>query len=92
MIFYQKALIKLPGQKSFSIQLNYDFDKYFRDVYINEYSKLQKVENVLFFDFEDIPDDFIEYAERVLIYGRGVGNYQHMPTEKIKYNVSIIGA
>lgn len=93
LMFYQKSLIKRPGQKDFSIKLNYDFDKYFKNIYINEYMRLQRVDNVLMFQFEDLSEDFLEYAETVLIFGRGVGNYQHEPTEKrLIDNASTIGA
>ena len=73
LLQYQNAVLKTPFPKDEFLSAEYDFYKYFSDVYVNHYTPLQKKTVCLCMDASDIPHSFPEYARRVIWYGRKGG-------------------
>lgn len=73
LISYQKSVIKTPYSLSGQLEFDYDFYKYFTNIYKNNYSVLEKKHIILLVDSSDIPTDFAEYGKRVIWYGRKGG-------------------
>ena len=74
---YQKNIIKYPGRNVFEIPLEYDFYNYFRNVYINDYKPLRKIKNTLRINDENLPDNWEDYARKIVWYGRKGGKNIH---------------
>ncbi len=73
LLLYQKSVLKTPYSKGCQLNLEYDFYKYFINVYKNSYSPLEPLVNTLLIDSSDTPDDLAEYAKKVIWFGRKGG-------------------
>ncbi len=80
---YQSSVVKNPYSKSAILELNFDFYKYFTDIYNGcNNPELAQKPNKLFIDSSEVSDNLIEYARNTVWYGRKGG--QNIIT-KIKY-------
>lgn len=70
---YQKAVVKTPYSKGTHLKLKYDFCSFFNSAYVNNYIKLKKVPNQLFFDASEVSSDLHEYAKNTIWFGRKGG-------------------
>ena len=73
LLKYQKELLKTPGLKHKTVELDYDFYTYFGNISKEEYMPLEKKKVVLSVDCPKNPDDFFEYARINIWYGRRRG-------------------
>ncbi len=83
LLSYQKNIVKNPYSKGCSLSLDFDFYKYFSDIYENDYRPLEAKSHILEIDSRDTPEDLPQYAKKVVWYGRKGG--QNI-IKKIKYN------
>lgn len=70
---YQKAIIKTPYSADCELKLNYDFYRYFRNIYENSYSPPEKGSFTVKVNASGIPRDLTEYAEKIIWFGRKGG-------------------
>lgn len=73
LLSYQKAVTKTPYSTGTDLTLDYDFYKYFKGVYNNEYEPLEKRRNSLHIDASDIPQNLPDYGKITIWYGRKGG-------------------
>lgn len=73
LILYQKNIIKTPNSKGCTLNLGYDFYKYYMNIYKNHYIPLQKTEKTIVIDSSETPTDLEEYAKKIIWYGRKGG-------------------
>lgn len=67
---YQKGIIRLPGQRTLSIETDYDFYNYFENIYSNSYTPLEKKRNRLNIILEKQIDSWDVYAKEIIWYGK----------------------
>ena len=82
LLEYQKAVVKNPYCKSKTLNLSFDFYKYFSAIYSGEYQKIEEKNITLYFDSNEVSHDFVEYARDTVWFGRKGG--QNI-IKKIKY-------
>lgn len=70
---YQKAVVKNPYSKRSELELQYDFYKFFTEIYNGNYSALIKRENKISLDSEEVSADLIEFAKDTVWFGRKGG-------------------
>lgn len=73
LLRYQKSVIVLPGRNYLSVNLNYDFYDYFENTLSNHPIPLEKKQNTVIFENSDIADNWPEYAQFTIWYGRRNG-------------------
>ncbi len=73
LLSYQKSILKTPYSKGTDLNLNYDFHKYYTDIYENNYSPLKKLKHTITIDSSDTPSELEEYAKKIVWYGRKGG-------------------
>lgn len=73
LLFYQKKMIKTPGNKNFEMNLSYDFPLFIRKMINNELSELQKRETKVKVYTDYIPTNLPDFAREVVWYGRKGG-------------------
>ena len=67
---YQKSIIRLPGQRTISIECDYDFYNYFENIYGNQYKPLEAKKNRLNIILEKQIDAWDVYAKEIIWYGK----------------------
>lgn len=77
LLDYQKQIIRVPGSKSFSLTLDYDFYHYMLNSMNNSYRPLQMIKNTVTITPTDSFADLAEYAREVVWYGRRLGKSLH---------------
>lgn len=70
---YQLAVVKSPYSRSQTLNLEFDWYAYFRSIYENGYTPLEKKPNRIAVNASDIPTDLEEYAKRIIWFGRKGG-------------------
>lgn len=73
LLNYQKNIVKNPYSKGCTINLNYDFYKFFSDIYENVYQPLEYKKHTIRIDSSDTPEQLSEYAKKVIWFGRKGG-------------------
>lgn len=79
---YQSSVVKNPYSKRKEVELNYDFYKFFSDVYLGNICSLEKKKNIIVIDSTEVSDNLVEYARETVWFGRKGG--QNIIT-KIRY-------
>ena len=73
LLNYQKNIVKNPYSKGCTINLNYDFYKFFSNIYENVYQPLEFKKNTIRINASDTPEQLPEYAKKVIWFGRKGG-------------------
>ncbi len=73
LLVYQKNIIKTPYTKESILCQQFDFYSYFLDIYKNKYSPLKRQRTNIHIDSSDTPENFEEYAKKIIWYGRKGG-------------------
>lgn len=82
LLRYQKEMLKLPGKTIFEFQFNYDFHKYFNNIYIGKKVNLDTIKNTIRINDRNVPEKWDEYAIKVVWYGRRGGNNLYTDIEQ----------
>ncbi|MEI6579395.1 MAG: radical SAM protein [Eubacteriales bacterium] len=70
LIYYQKNIIKQPNRMNVELELEYDFYKYFENIYKGEYAPLNTLKNTLSI-FDDKPvETWYDFAREIVWFGR----------------------
>ena len=89
LLKYQKSVIRLPFQKQVSIELRYDFYRYFNCIVSGEYMPLIKVTNNIRVTIPNPVYSWEDYARQVVLYAKRRGDTIITSDKKyleIKYN------
>lgn len=70
LMSYQKNLIVTPYGNDIKAQYCYDWKSYFYNILANRDAELEKREVTLRFFADDVPDDWKNYAKKIIWYGR----------------------
>ncbi len=70
LLSYQKNIIVVPHGNNVTENYNYDWKRYFSDVLANKNAELNKTPVKLSFHANDVPEEWKEYAKRIIWYGR----------------------
>ncbi len=73
LLIYQKEMLKTPGLKGKTVELDYDFYTYFSNIASDDYKPLMKKKVALDISCPSNPEDFFEYARINIWYGRRRG-------------------
>lgn len=73
LLEYQKSIVKTPYTKMKTLSSDYDFYRYYFDIYANDYHPLVKSPSVIEIDTSDISYDLVEYARNIVWFGRKGG-------------------
>jgi len=65
---YQNSVIKLPNKDDVNIQLDYDFYRYFMNVYLNQYAPLDRKPNILHVKDNNCTKTWVDYARENVWY------------------------
>ncbi len=70
LLSFQKNAIVVPYGNDIIMQYNYDWNLYFTDILSNKQPQLtKKIVKLRFFAY-DVPDTWIDYAKKIIWYGR----------------------
>lgn len=67
---YQKSIIRLPGQRTVTVESDYDFYNYFENIYENKRKPLEKKKNRMNIVLEKEIDRWDVYAKEIIWYGK----------------------
>jgi len=70
LLCYQKCIIKMPHISEHKLCLTYDFNDYFKHVYLNEKKDLAQIPNITVTRDPKIWDTWIDYARENVWWGR----------------------
>lgn len=70
LLLYQKTIIRKPFEEEKIISFNYDIHSFLSDVYINNYSPLQKKKNSLKMRDSSVMYDWVSFGKFVIWYGK----------------------
>ena len=73
LLDYQKEIVKNPYSKGSELTLDYDFYKFFSDIYENSYHPLEFRSHTIRIDSSSTPENLPEYAKKVVWFGRKGG-------------------
>ena len=73
LMIYQKNIVKNPWSKGCTVTLDYDFYKFYSDIYSNSYKPLEYGRRTMEIDSSDTPVQLPEYAKKVVWFGRKGG-------------------
>lgn len=73
LMIYQKNIVKNPWSKGCTVTLDYDFYKFYSDIYSNSYKPLEYGRRTIVIDSSDTPVQLPEYAKKVVWFGRKGG-------------------
>lgn len=69
LMLYQREVMKKPGKNEFSVELGYDFYNYFKRIYTDCYSPLEKKKNTLY-TTDKSASSWDEWSRICVWYGR----------------------
>ncbi len=70
---YQKSVLRRPNKTGEKLTLNYNFTKYFYDIYSGEYSPLEKSSVTVEFAENRVFEDWYSFAKNIVWFGRRKG-------------------
>lgn len=70
---YQKSVLRRPNRTGEKLTLNYNFTKYFDDIYSGEYSPLEKTSVTVEFAENRVFEDWYSFAKNIVWFGRRKG-------------------
>ncbi len=70
LLLYQKSIIALPGKDSVRLELEYDFYRYFEDIYTGNYQPLNAGRNILTVTSWKKIRSWEDYAREIIWYGK----------------------
>lgn len=70
LMSYQKNFIVVPYNNDIIVSFKYDWEMYFSGIFSNKKVQLKKKNTTLRFFSEDVPEQWREYAKKVIWYGR----------------------
>ena len=70
---YQSAVVKNPYSKKAVLNLNFDFYKFFTNIYKGQSSTLEKKQNTIIMDSSEVSENLVEYARNTVWFGRKGG-------------------
>ena len=74
LLYYQKSIIRLPGQSTVTLPLKYDLYHYFMNILTNSYSPLEPKENTLTITIDNRVDNWKDYAKIIMLYAKRRGD------------------
>lgn len=67
---YQKSIIRMPGQRTVTVENDYDFFTYFENIYDDNRQPLKKRRTRLTIELEKKIDEWDEYAREIIWFGK----------------------
>lgn len=67
---YQKAILRKPAESECKVELKYDIHTYLSNVYVNDYSPLQKKSHTLVLKDSATVSNWFDFGKYVIWYGR----------------------
>ena len=70
LLKYQKSILRLPQTTEITVATEYDFYNYFRNIYDDRYSELEKKKTTLSITLEKKIDTWADYAREIIWFGK----------------------